>query len=50
MNENASRTNLGDKNGMVKGWDKEQHEEDSALLAKEDIRWERGEGWERDEM
>ena len=37
VNENASRTNLGVKRGMVKGWDEERHEEDSALLAKENI-------------
>ena len=39
------------ENGMVKGWEKERHEEDSTLLAEENVqRQERGKGWERDKM
>ena len=50
MNENASTTNLGRKEGMVQGWDEEQHGNDSTLLAKENILWEGRGGWERNKM
>ena len=50
VNENVSTTNLGRKEGMVQGWDEEQHGNDSTLLAKENILWEGRGGWERNKM